>query len=86
VSVPATVPTGDPASTHLHRPHLFPPELVGPPLIQLQVPHSRICGQLDHEYRTDPARPHPMVQERHDEMLTDLHAHDYLDTEPGIIR
>ena len=51
----------------------FPANLTGLPLIQLQLLHSRICRQLDHEYLTDPAGPHPVTLDRRQELIEELH-------------
>ena len=42
----------------------FPDILVDLPLERLQVLHSRICRQLDHEYLTSPEGRHPMTLDR----------------------
>ncbi|MEX5259709.1 hypothetical protein [Kocuria sp. CPCC 205263] len=41
-------------------------------MVELQILHSRLGLQLDHEYLTDPAGSHPVSLDRHREVLTAL--------------
>ncbi|HST71863.1 MULTISPECIES: hypothetical protein [Kocuria] len=50
----------------------FPAELGALTLVELQVLHSRIACQLDHEYLDNPDGPHPVTQDRHEELLAEL--------------
>lgn len=50
----------------------FPGALAELPLTQVQVLHSRICCQLDEDYRTDPSGPHPVTLDRHHELVEEL--------------
>ena len=69
-------------STTTHRPEdlstcldpvePLPAELAELELVELQVLHSRICRQLDHEYLTNPAGPHPVTLDRQQEIVTEL--------------
>jgi hypothetical protein len=43
---------------------VFPEDLRELTVTQLQVLHSRVCSQLDWEYLTDPAGPHPVTMDR----------------------
>ena len=43
---------------------------------RLQVLHSRITRQLDHDCLTDPVGPHPTTSDRQQELLTELDARD----------
>ena len=52
----------------------FPADLTGLPLTQLQLLHSQISRQLDHEYLTDPTGPHPVTLDRRQELIAELHA------------
>lgn len=50
----------------------FPADLTGLPLVELQVLHSRIECQLEREYLEGPSGPHPVTQDRHDELVAEL--------------
>ncbi|MUN63871.1 hypothetical protein GMA12_12110 [Kocuria sediminis] len=52
----------------------FPAELSALSLVELQVLHSRVVCQLEHEYLTGPDGPHPVTQDRHDELVAELEA------------
>ena len=52
----------------------FPESLADLTVTQLQVLHSRICSQLDWEYLTDPAGPHPVTLDRRRMLLDALDA------------
>lgn len=54
----------------------FPENLTGLGMADLQVLHSRITRQLDHDYLTDPAGPDPATADRQQELLTELNARD----------
>lgn len=54
----------------------FPEDLTGLEKADLQVLHSRITRQLDHDYLTEPAGPHPATTDRQQELLTELDARD----------
>jgi len=51
---------------------LFPADLAALSLVELQVLHSRVCRQLDREYLTEPAGPHPLTLDRHCELGIEL--------------
>ncbi|MFF0991356.1 hypothetical protein [Kocuria nitroreducens] len=75
---PHTPPSTGPAamdSTCLGPSDLFPTDLAELSLVELQVLHSRISRQLDSEYLTDPAGPHPVTTDRHHEVVLALDAH-----------
>jgi hypothetical protein len=50
----------------------FPAELSGLPLVELQVLHSRLSCQLDREYLENPDGPHPVTQDRFEEVVAAL--------------
>ncbi|MGQ1795828.1 hypothetical protein ACT4S5_01615 [Kocuria oceani] len=52
----------------------FPEDLDGLSMTDLQVLHSRVTRQLDHDYLTDPAGPHFVTMDRRQELLTELDA------------
>lgn len=52
----------------------FPGELAALPLVELQVLHSRVVCQLEHEYLVNPDGPHPVTQDRHEELVAELEA------------
>jgi hypothetical protein len=52
----------------------FPPELSALSLVDLQVLHSRVVCQLEHEYLVNPDGPHPVTQDRHEELVAELEA------------
>ena len=55
----------------------FPDDLEKLSLAQLQVLHSRICRQLEHDYRTTPAGPPAVTLERFHDLVVELdHRHD----------
>ena len=54
----------------------FPEDLTGLGMTELQVLHSRITRQLDHEYLVDPAGPHFSTMDRCQELLTELDTRD----------
>ncbi|MEX5271275.1 hypothetical protein RCG67_17025 [Kocuria sp. CPCC 205292] len=54
----------------------FPADLTGLALVELQVLHSRICHQLDHEYLTGPDGPHPVTLDRYRELSAQLDARE----------
>lgn len=54
----------------------FPEHLTEVGMNDLQVLHSRITRQLDHDYLTDPAGPHPGTMDRHHDLLAELDARD----------
>ena len=66
---PAPATTGD---TGLETTENFPADVADLPLTQLQVLHSKLCRQLDHETLTNPAGPHPTTQDRHQEVVAEL--------------
>jgi hypothetical protein len=64
---PGATVTASPALERLMRlgpDDAFPEELLGLPLEQLQILHSRICRQLELEYLTDPEGGHPITCDR----------------------
>ena len=54
----------------------FPEDLTGLDMAELQVLHSRITRQLDHDYLTDPVGPHFSTMDRRQELLTELDTRD----------
>jgi len=69
----------DPAATPCSRlspEGTFPAELAGLSLTELQVLHSKVCRQLDHDYCTDPAGPHGCTLDRLQELLAELDRRD----------
>ncbi|MFI7495106.1 hypothetical protein ACH9D2_10810 [Kocuria sp. M4R2S49] len=54
----------------------FPEDLAGLGMGDLQVLHSRITRQLDHDYLTDPAGPHVSTMDRCCELTAELDARD----------
>lgn len=60
------------SSTYLTPADPFPSALAELELVELLVLHSRITRQLDHEYRTDPAGPHPVTMDRAQELAAEL--------------
>jgi hypothetical protein len=54
----------------------FPEDLTGLGMADLQVLHSRITRQLDHDYLTDPAGPHTWTVDRSFEVAAELDARD----------
>ncbi len=74
-SSPVPAPTGGPCSC-LGPAQAFPAELGGLSMGELQVLHSRITRQLDHDYLTDPAGPHTWTVDRSFELAAELDARD----------
>ena len=54
----------------------FPDDLTVLDMAGLQVLHSRITRQLDHDYLTDPAGPHSATMDRRYELAAELDARD----------
>lgn len=54
----------------------FPEDLAGLGMGDLQVLHSRITRQLDHDYLTDPAGPHVSTMDRCQDLRAELNARD----------
>lgn len=54
----------------------FPEDLAGLGMAELQVLHSRITRQLDHDYLTDPAGPDSSTLDRRQELLVELNTRD----------
>lgn len=59
------------ARTTLGPDEQMPADLAGLSLVELQVLHSRISRQLDHEYLTEPG-PHPLTPNRLEELVDEL--------------
>lgn len=57
----------------------FPSVLAELDLTELQVLHSRVCRQLEQEYLAAPDGPHPVTQDRCQELVAEL------DTRQGIL-
>ncbi|MFI7580751.1 hypothetical protein [Kocuria kalidii] len=71
----APAPTRTPGS-RLDAAEDFPEDLTALGMADLQVLHSRITRQLDHDYLTDPAGPHPATMDRSVELAAELDARD----------
>ncbi len=71
LATPARAP-----SSRLGPQDAFPEDLTGVGMAELQVLHSRITRQLDHDYLTDPAGPHCCTTDRCQELLAELDARD----------
>ena len=71
---PGPAPTG--TSTHLDSAEAFPEDLTALSMVQLQVLHSRITRQLDHDYLTAPVGPHPWTLDRRQQLLEEFDARD----------
>lgn len=70
---PLPVPSAPEASsTCLVPAEAFPTSLAELGLTELQALHSRVTRQLDREYRTDPAGPHPVTLDRAEELADEL--------------
>ena len=73
---PAPAPPASAPGSRLGPDEDFPENLTGLGMADLQVLHSRITRQLDHDYLTDPAGPDPATTDRQQELLTELDARD----------
>lgn len=60
------------SSTLLAPDDPFPLVLAELELAELQVLHSRVSRQLEQEYLTRPEGPHPVTQDRHQELVDEL--------------
>lgn len=56
----------------------FPVDLTVLELVALQVLHSRICRQIDHDHLTDPDGPHPVTLDRHRQLVVELRAREIM--------
>lgn len=63
-------------STYLNPDAGFPADLSELGLVELQVLHSRLARQLDQEYLSDPEGPHPVTQDRTEQVLVELMARE----------
>lgn len=81
-ALPFTAPTPE-ASSRLRPEDDFPNDLAALGKAELQVLHSRVTRQLDREYLTDPAGPHPCTLDRCQDLLAELDARDTRVTPPG---
>ncbi|MFI7481864.1 hypothetical protein ACH9EU_05535 [Kocuria sp. M1R5S2] len=61
-------------NTRLAPDREFPAELAALTLVELQVLHSRIVCQLEHEHLELPDGPHPVTRDRHEEIVVELGA------------
>lgn len=61
----------------------FPTELTTLPLIEVQVLHSRLSSQLDWELCCGPQGPHPVTQDRHQELVAELGTRRIAQPQPG---
>ncbi|GGC91385.1 hypothetical protein GCM10011512_18070 [Tersicoccus solisilvae] len=50
----------------------FPDDLDGLDLVDLQVLHSRLCWQLDHEYLSLPGGADPVTLDRHQDVTAEM--------------
>jgi len=66
----------DPSVVRLGPDDAFPADLTELGLVALQVLHSRICRQLDHDHLTDPDGPHPITLDRHQQLVVELRARE----------
>ena len=73
---PAPVPDPTSSSTHLDSAEAFPEDLTYLTVVELQVLHSRITRQLDHDYLTAPAGPHPCTLDRRQQLLEEFDTRD----------
>ena len=74
---PGTTPgPGQTPGSRLGPTEDFPENLTGLCMAELQVLHSRITRQLDHDYLTDPAGPHTWTVDRSFELAAELDARD----------
>ena len=73
---PASADPAVPPCSRLGPEGAFPAELTGLSLMELQVLHSKVCRQLDHDYCTDPAGPHGCTLDRLQELLVELDLRD----------
>ena len=74
---PGTAPgPGQTPGSRLGPTEDFPEDLTGLGMADLQVLHSRITRQLDHDYLTDPAGPHCSTTDRNVELAAELDARD----------
>ena len=64
------------AKTALSPDEDFPADLAGLSLVEMQVLHSRICHQLDHEYLINPDGSHPVTLDRHRDLVAHLEVGD----------
>lgn len=71
----APAPTRRPGS-RLGPEEDFPADLTALCTADLQVLHSRVTRQLDHDYLTDPAGPHCSTVDRNVELAAELDARD----------
>lgn len=63
----------------------FPTGLAELELMVLQVLHSRICCQLEHEYLTTAEGPHPVTLDRRNDLVAELSTRqDFLSTDSGL--
>lgn len=67
---PAAAPSAP--DTFLGPADPFPSDLAELDLTELQVLHSRVCRRLEREYLTDPDGPHPVTQDRCQELAAEL--------------
>jgi len=77
---PANPRTGAPgrARLRLGPDERFPLDLTRLDVAELQVLHSRLARQLDHEYLSDPAGPDPVTLDRHRLLLVELDAREIM--------
>lgn len=71
LSRPTSTATAE-AGTFLSPDDPFPSALAELDLVELQVLHSRVCRRLEHEYLTAPDGPHPVTQDRCQELVAEL--------------
>ncbi len=71
----AATPLATPSS-RLGPDDAFPEDLTTLDMAQLQVLHSRVTRQLDHDYLTDPAGPHCCTTDRCQELVAELDTRD----------
>ena len=83
--VPATPPGSTAAQgIRLAPAEAFPTALTELNLTDLQVLHSRICCQLEHEYLTTSDGPHPVTLDRRNDLVAELSTRqDFLTPHPG---
>lgn len=69
-------------STRLTPSEDFPTELAELELAEVQVLHSRVCRELEHEYLADPGGAHPVTLDRLEELESELTTREDYEADP----